>query len=249
LKNVLFITGTGTNVGKTMLTALLLRHLRENGQKALAMKPFCSGSRADLRILSALQDHELPERLLNPFYFPKPVAPAACDTGVKITLKDAVARIAEAKRCCDLLLVEGAGGLMVPIGEDWCVIDLVAELKCPVVIVSPNRLGTLNHTLLTVDALHRRRIRRQMAVMMNQPRPDASASTNMQILQQKHPLLEALRLPYLGKKAAQIGELKKNARKLKKAIALVTGFATFCAPSTTGQQTAPRKVTFSKETF
>lgn len=235
MKNVLFITGTDTNVGKTTLTALLLHHLREQGSKALAMKPFCSGGRSDLRILSAIQNHELPDRLLNPYYFKKPVAPAACDGGLKIEIKDAVSRIAEAKRRCDFLLVEGAGGLMVPLGDSWCVIDLIAELKCPVIIVAANRLGTINHTLLTVDALRQRRIRRQMVVLMNQRRPDASAATNTQILQQNRPFLEALRLPYLGQNAGQIRELKKNERKLKKAIALVTRFATFCAPSTTGQ--------------
>ena len=218
-----------------MLTALTLRHLRENGHDALAMKPFCSGSRADLRILSALQEHKLPDRLLNPYFFAKPVAPAACDKGPKIALKDAVAQVSEAKRHCDYLLVEGAGGLMVPLGADWCVIDLIAELKCPVVIVAPNRLGTLNHTLLTVDALLNRRIQRQIVVMMNQRRSDASASTNMQILQQKRTFLNVIRLPYLGEKASQIRQLKKNATKLKKAIALITGFDTFCAPSTTGQ--------------
>lgn len=138
---------------------------------------------------------------------------------------------------------------MVPISDDWCVIDLIAELQCPVIVVAANRLGAINHTLLTVDALRYRRIRRQMAVMMNQRRPDTSAATNMQIIQQKRPFLSALRVPYFGENAGRIGVLKKNAKKMKKAIALITRFATFCAPSTTGQQTAPRKVTFSKETF
>src|SRR3569623_609561 len=72
---IIFITGTDTGVGKTIFTGLLVRHLREQGVHALAMKPFCSGGRADVKLLRAMQDAELTENEINPFYFPKPVAP------------------------------------------------------------------------------------------------------------------------------------------------------------------------------
>src|SRR5260221_14172519 len=71
----IFITGTDTGVGKTLLTALLLAHLRQNGVPALALKPFCSGGRADAELFHALQDGDLTLDEINPFYFREPIAP------------------------------------------------------------------------------------------------------------------------------------------------------------------------------
>src|ERR1051326_5574870 len=71
----IFITGTDTGVGKTVLTGLLLAHLRAIGGHAMALKPFCSGSRKDVDLLYALQDGELAAEAINPFYFREPVAP------------------------------------------------------------------------------------------------------------------------------------------------------------------------------
>src|SRR5258708_5061536 len=72
---LLFITGTDTGVGKTVLTGLLLSHLRQHGCRVLAAKPFCSGDRSDARLLRALQDDELELDEINPYYFPEPLAP------------------------------------------------------------------------------------------------------------------------------------------------------------------------------
>src|SRR6476469_2720446 len=72
---IVFITGTDTGVGKTLLTGLLLCHLRARGARALALKPFCSGSRGDAQLLHDLQDGDLTLEEVNPFYFPEPVAP------------------------------------------------------------------------------------------------------------------------------------------------------------------------------
>src|SRR5258705_9807549 len=89
---IIFVTGTDTGVGKTLLTGLLLHHLRTEGCHALAMKPFCSGGRGDVEFLHALQDGELSEREINPFYFHEPVAPllAARKNARAIHLKDVV---------------------------------------------------------------------------------------------------------------------------------------------------------------
>src|SRR5205823_6159208 len=74
-RRAIFITGTDTGVGKTVLTACLLHHLLQSGMDVLAMKPFCSGSRADVDLLQALQGSRLPDQEMNPFYFSDPVAP------------------------------------------------------------------------------------------------------------------------------------------------------------------------------
>src|SRR2546429_4432134 len=91
----IFITGTDTGVGKTVLTGLLVTHLRNQGTDALAIKPFCSGSRADAKLLQAIQDRELTLEEINPFYFPEPVAPlvAARLHRRAITLRQVLAHI------------------------------------------------------------------------------------------------------------------------------------------------------------
>src|ERR1700722_15876817 len=114
---IIFVTGTDTGVGKTLLTALLLHHLRARGCRALAMKPFCSGGRADVRLLQSLQPGELSDAEMNPFYFKQPIAPLAASLGKrkKIPLNLVVEKIRAVARKCDVLLVEGSGGLLVPL--------------------------------------------------------------------------------------------------------------------------------------
>src|SRR5258705_11852752 len=72
---IIFVTGTDTGVGKTLLTGLLLHHLRQSGCHAVAMKPFCSGGTADIEFLDAVQEGELDPAEINPFYFSEPIAP------------------------------------------------------------------------------------------------------------------------------------------------------------------------------
>jgi dethiobiotin synthetase len=194
---IIFITGTDTGVGKTLLTALLVSHLRANGARALALKPFCSGSRDDAQLLFDLQQGDLTLEEINPFFFPEPVAPlisarkhqrpitldqvtkkinhalcrfqdlspvmAKISGNKKITQScgqtrgttpSAVIKDLESKNS-NFLLIEGSGGLLVPLGENYSVSDLISELDCEVLVVSQNRLGTINHTLLTVQALQR----------------------------------------------------------------------------------------------
>ena len=150
-KRIIFVTGTDTGVGKTLLTGLLLYHLRQRGCHALAMKPFCSGSRADTEFLRAVQDGELTSDEVTPFFFAEPLAPlvAARKHRRTIRLKEVVRRIRRLSDRCECLLIEGIGGLLVPLGEGFTVRDLVARLGCEVIIVSRNRLGTINHTILT----------------------------------------------------------------------------------------------------
>src|SRR5215510_11029750 len=109
---VIFITGTDTGVGKTLLTGLLLAHLRQNNVHALAMKPFCSGDRADVELLHKLQDGELARDEINPFYFSRPLAPAvAARKGNRsVPLPEVLRRIEVLEKRCDLLLIEGIGG-------------------------------------------------------------------------------------------------------------------------------------------
>ena len=118
LARLVFVTGTDTGVGKTLVTALLLHHLRQRGCHALAMKPFCSGGTQDVDLLHRLQQGELSRREINPFYFAEPVAPlvAARRRRRRISAGDVLRRIRAVQRRCGCLLIEGAGGLMAPLG-------------------------------------------------------------------------------------------------------------------------------------
>jgi dethiobiotin synthetase len=222
-QRIIFITGTDTGVGKTLLTGLLLLHLRRTGCHALAMKPFSSGGRADARLLQALQDGELILDEINPFYFKEPLAPlvAARQHHLSIALGEVLRRIFEVAARCQCLLVEGIGGLLVPLGEGYTVADLVAKLRCKVIIVSANRLGTINHTLLTVMAVQERAGQSVTVVLMGQNKPDPSADSNGPILAGLLDPVPVLRLEFLGKNASRSRALKRIEKKLHKSIAQI----------------------------
>src|ERR1035441_9896113 len=111
-RTTFFITGTDTGVGKTVLTTLLARHLRERGVNAAALKPICSGNRADARALHTASDDALTLDEINPWHFRAPLAPllAARRERRRVGLADVLAHVRTMQRRFDVLLVEGAGG-------------------------------------------------------------------------------------------------------------------------------------------
>ena len=150
-----FVTGTDTGVGKTFATALLTRALRAFGRRTIALKPVCSGDRSDARILAAAAGDELAIEAVNPLWFPLPLAPflAARSENRTISVPALAAWFRETSSGHDSVLVEGAGGWLTPLAPGTSIADLCAALGLPVVVVAANRLGCVNHTLLTVDAL------------------------------------------------------------------------------------------------
>ncbi len=224
MAKIIFITGTDTGVGKTVVTALLLSHLRQSGCDALAIKPFCSGSRADGRLLRGLQDNLLTLEEISPFFFKKPASPAAAGNRRKTIPLDTVLRkIRDFSRLCDVLLVEGIGGLMVPLGKNYTVADLILRLHCPVLVVGRNRLGTINHTLLTVKALQAIGIERVRIGLVEDKKPDISAKSNPKIIQKMAPSAPVFLIPNLGFRASSAGVIKINAKYLKKTLARILG--------------------------
>lgn len=217
MKKVIFVTGTDTSVGKTVLTGLLLAHLRGRGRDALAMKPFCSGARDDARLLHSLQNGCLTLDEVNPFYFDKPLAPAAAPKPAPF--RHALARIRLLADRCEVLLIEGAGGLLAPLGDDYTARELIAALRCKTIVVSRNRLGTINHTLLTIEALQQVEIKGVAVVLMSVERPDASAPGNARMLRQRLVSAPVFTIPHLGFRAPKTENMKKNAFFLKKVLA------------------------------
>ena len=223
MSRIIFVTGTDTGVGKTLLTASLLFHLRQAGVNALAMKPFCSGGTADVDLIQAIQGGDPPRNEVNPFYFAEPVAPlfSARKRQKNIRLMDVLAAIKRMRKRCERLIVEGAGGLLVPLGENFTVADVIANLDCDVVVVGRNKLGTINHTLLTVEALQTRGVKCIKVVLMAQSSPDYSARSNKMMLDESLANTEVFSLSYLGAGATHLASVKKAVKKIKKTLARI----------------------------
>lgn len=156
-----FITATGTDIGKTLVTCALLHQLSEGGQKVTACKPVQSGfdpaNPADSdagRILEASRLEPTPKNLdgIAPFRFAAPLSPdmAAAQEGRRVTLEAVVAHV---QNQTEPVLVEGVGGVMVPLNETHTILDLIAALALPAILVTGSYLGTLSHTLTAAQIL------------------------------------------------------------------------------------------------
>ncbi len=149
-----FITGTDTEVGKTYVTCLLIEHLRQAGFDAVGYKPVACGDREDAALLAAASGGIDPD-LVNPIFFKTPVAPyvAGLLENRTITAAELISGYQALAISHSTVLVEGAGGWEVPICANYRISDLAAELQLPVILVAANRLGALNHILLSVAAI------------------------------------------------------------------------------------------------
>jgi dethiobiotin synthetase len=167
--NGFFFTGTDTGVGKTLIAGAIARALSLQGRRVGVMKPFESGCRRDgatlvpadavfLRNMAGSQDDLA---LICPYAFERPLAPgiAARSEHVTINIEKVQKIFKQLSAPYDIMLVEGAGGLMVPISEELLMIDVIGLLKLPLIIVARTALGTINHTLLTVREAQRAGIR------------------------------------------------------------------------------------------
>ncbi len=223
MSRIIFVTGTDTGVGKTLVAALLLHHLRDSGVSALAIKPFCSGGKEDVRLLQALQPGELREVVMNPFYFAEPVAPlvGARKKGTAITIKQVLEAIRRAQESCDCLIVEGAGGVLVPVGEDFNVADVIAQLNCETIVVGRNKLGTINHTLLSIEALKNRGVKRIKVILSAERAKDYSSETNQEIIVAKAVNISVFALPHFGLNASEPEAVKTISKKTKKTLARI----------------------------
>ena len=159
----LFVTGTDTGVGKSLVSAGLARLLLNGGVSVGVFKPVASGGTVseDGKLLqtAARLPHSAYHDIV-PFHYKQPLAPwvASWKEG-KIDLAKIEKAYQKAKASCDFLVVEGVGGVQVPITRDFFVTDWMIRWKLPVLVVARAGLGTLNHTLLTVEALQRRKIK------------------------------------------------------------------------------------------
>jgi dethiobiotin synthetase len=165
----LFITGTDTAVGKTLASVALLIALKRLGIDALGMKPVAAGAdlidgnwvNEDVELLRQASARRIPERDINPYLFRAAIAPhiAAEHQGRRIEIPLLVERFKALERQTEFVIVEGAGGLMVPLDHQHNMADLAKALAIPVLLVVGMRLGCINHALLTAETLKHRGLR------------------------------------------------------------------------------------------
>jgi dethiobiotin synthetase len=200
MASIYFITGTDTGVGKTVLTTLLIRHLRDTGTRALAVKPFCSGGREDARLLRQAQADEVALEAINPWHFRVPLTPllAARRENRKIGQAEVLRYLRSAARQCDVLLIEGAGGLLSPLGEGFDARDLIVALQARPIIVSPNRLGALNQVRLVLAALTPSARGASKIVLMQTGGNNLAARTNGPLLAEFLPARRLATMPRLA---------------------------------------------------
>jgi dethiobiotin synthetase len=166
--NAIFITGTGTDVGKTIVTAGILRYLRNTGLRAVSMKPVQTGAERvdgrfvapDLAVHLAAAGVTIEPDALETFapYLYEPACSPHLAGRMAGSYPD-IDRIADCAAALqgayDCVLIEGAGGILVPLDESKTMLDLMVRLACPVILVATRGLGTINHTLLSIETLRR----------------------------------------------------------------------------------------------
>jgi dethiobiotin synthetase len=180
-----FVTGTDTGVGKTWFTVWLLECLRGHGMRCAGYKPICCGDRDDAVQLRAASSSGLTIDEVNPVWLRTPAAPltAAQIEGRTIDLPALREGFVRLSARFDFVAVEGVGGWMVPITTNYFSNDLSADLRLPVILVAENRLGCINHILLTVSAIEAAGLKCAGVVLNDLAKEsDLAMATNAKIL-------------------------------------------------------------------
>ena len=161
----IFVTGTDTDVGKTLVSTALMQSYKKQGLRVAGMKPVASGSQltpqglrnADAEALMREQSVALPYGLVNPYAFAPATSPhiAAAAVGTTIVLQPLLRAFEEIRRRVDRVVVEGAGGWYAPLSDDLCIEDIALAFRLPVLLVVGVRLGCINHARLTAEAIER----------------------------------------------------------------------------------------------
>ncbi len=202
----IFVTGTDTGVGKTYVACSIARALKAHGGKVGVMKPIASGDRHDAQKLIDAADARESLSMVNPVFLKHPLAPlmAARLAGKKIDLASVWKNYRLLGKLHEFMIVEGAGGILVPIKKKYNVLDMIKEFALPVVVVARPYLGTINHTMLTVDRLTSEGVRTLGIVINCRQSETLPEKTNPGLLR------ELSGLPVVEVACKQDIDLKKN---------------------------------------
>ena len=182
-----FITGTDTEIGKTYVTCALLRDLRRRGMKAVGYKAMACGDRGDARAMMAATDPSLPADVVNPIYLRAATAPyvAAMLENRTLTLDELVKGYKALAEYGSPVLAEGAGGWEVPIAPGITMADFAVALGLPVIVVVGNKLGAVNHAVMTVQGIRSRGLEVRAIVLNHMGEEwDTAAVTNRRLIEE-----------------------------------------------------------------
>lgn len=221
---VFLVTGSDTGVGKTVFTGLLGRYLSDKGVCLRLAKPFCSGGRGDIDYLAACG--ALGQGEVNYWYNDEPISPAAWElrTGDDVDFDGCVEWVFEVEGGRmkgegegEVLLVEGVGGLLAPLSKGRTVASLGQALGARLIVVAPNRVGVVNHVLLTAEAALVRGLSVACLVLMQQKEQDVSAIDNPELIRMNLPEMPDFKgvfeFPWLGEGADDPGSIALNVKK------------------------------------
>ena len=202
------VVGSDTSVGKTVFSGLLGKYIRLKGFRLNLVKPFCSGGRKDVEFLQAA-NNEIDQEKINYWYTGEPISPAAWElrSNKEIEFTNLLSELSwnTEKQNYDILLVEGVGGLLAPITSEFTVASLGQELGCNLIIIAANRVGVINHVLLTVEAALNRGLSVICIILIGQEGPDATAADNKELIGLHLPHIPGFKgvfeFPWLGEGA------------------------------------------------
>lgn len=206
--SVIFVSGIDTGIGKTIVTGLLGRHLAGMGRKVITAKIVQTGSSGlSEDIVTHRKIMQMPvtpfdeDGLTCPYTFPYPASPhlAARLAEQTISTRNLTSALDQLSRFFETVIVEGVGGIFVPLTEQETVLDFISQRRYPTLVVTSPKLGSINHTLLTVESLQQRRIP-LCGLVYNLGVPAAAEVTadTRQFLQRRYPHLPLVDLPALA---------------------------------------------------
>jgi dethiobiotin synthetase len=213
-RRIVLVTGTDTGVGKTVVAAGLARALSDRGVRVVAIKPVESGcgetvsETEDGRILAKAAGQVAPTEALTRLRAPVAPPVAADEEGFELKMGAWAQRIFEYAKSAQVVLVEGAGGLLSPLTWKETARELAVDLGARALVVASDKLGTLNHTLLTLEALDRAGVVTQGVVFNAPDAPDDSTGKNRESLLKFRPGLQVASLP-------RVRSWEESAQKLK----------------------------------
>lgn len=184
-----FVTGTGTEVGKTIVAAMVARSFAIEGKKVALYKPAVTGldgpGESDCSILRRAARSEQSDEQIAPYRYGPPLSPhlAAALAGEEIERERLLEAAARAAAGADAFICEGVGGLLTPLNLNYQVRDLILDLAMPAAIAAPPGLGTINHTLLTIEAARAAGLRVSTVVLTPWPeQPGELEESNRQTI-------------------------------------------------------------------
>ena len=229
----IFITGTSTGVGKTAVAAGLAWALRKQEIDVGVMKPFATGNKVfskkyrsqDTAILAKASGVNDPDSTLNPFFYSiaaSPLVASELKYGAPVDTKTAVRHLKKLGRKHEFVIAEGIGGIMVPLTQNESIASFIKQVDLPVVIVTTAKLGTLNHTLLTVMACKKFRLKIAGIILNKMPKnPNIVEKKSAEVIERLTHFKVLAVIPLLrGENYANVGEVLQHRLDLKKLLSM-----------------------------